>query len=115
MKKFLKNLGSQVKEAVSGVVGDNDDVQSNDDNGGNAAHIQRDGSCMMRGELEVTIIAARDLPDTDNIFFNIGKLIDKKDVTDPFVTGYLGPCKVLMTSVKDNTMDPVWNEKQSWK
>jgi len=111
MKKFLKNLGSQVKEAVSGVVGDNDDVQSNDDNGGNAAHIQRDGSCMMRGELEVTIIAARDLPDTDNIFFNIGKLIDKKDVTDPFVTGYLGPCKVLMTSVKDNTMDPVWNEK----
>lgn len=66
---------------------------------------------MVRGELDVTIIAARDLPDTDNIFFNIGKLIDKKDVTDPFVTGYLGPCKVLMTSVKDNTMEPVWNEK----
>ena len=59
------------------------------------------------------MIAARGLPDTDNMFFGIGKLIDKKvktvtvmgginlqDVTDPFVAGYLGHCKILMTSVK---------------
>jgi len=114
MKKFFKKLGAQVQEAVDGVVGDTlapllgrQDVEI----AGQPDHVQCGGSCMIRGELDVTIIAARNLPDTDNIFFNIGKLVDAKDVTDPFVTGYLGPCKVLMTSVKDNTMEPVWNEK----
>jgi hypothetical protein len=31
------------------------------------------GSCMVRGELHATIMASRDLPDTDNNFLNFGK------------------------------------------
>jgi len=113
MKRFFKKVGAQVQEAVEGVVEDVTETFKKDEGESpkKPEHVHCEGGCMVRGELEVEVIAARDLPDTDNIFFNIGKLIDKKDVTDPFVTGFLGPCKVLMTSVKDNTMEPVWNEK----
>ena len=62
---------------------------------------------VIRGELMIDIVAARNLPDTDNFFFSIFK----KDLTDPFVSGYLGSTKILMTSVKDNTLDPVWREQ----
>ena len=37
------------------------------------------------GDLRVHVIAARDLPDTDNTFFNISR----GDWTDPFVTVFL--------------------------
>ncbi len=42
----------------------------------------------------------RGLPDTDTAFFNLGKLLDRKDVTDSYVTAYLDNCRILMTSVK---------------
>ena len=61
---------------------------------------------VIRGELDIDIIGARNLPDTDNFFFSIFK----KDLTDPFVCGYLGSTKILMTSVKDNNLNPVWRE-----
>ena len=62
---------------------------------------------VIRGELDIQIIAARNLPDTDNFLFSMFK----KDLTDPFVTGYLGSTKILMTSVKDNTLEPRWDEQ----
>merc|ERR1712126_277417 len=62
---------------------------------------------MIRGDLEVTILEARDLPDTDNFLFGMFK----EDVTDPFVSGYLDTTKIFMTSIKDNTLNPIWNEK----
>jgi hypothetical protein len=42
----------------------------------------------------------RGLPDTDTAFFNLGKMLDRKDVTDSYVTAYLDNCRILMTSVK---------------
>jgi len=39
----------------------------------------------LHGDLRVHVIAARDLPDTDNTFFNISR----GDWTDPFVTVFL--------------------------
>ena len=50
---------------------------------------------------------ARDLPDTDNMFFNISR----GDLTDPYLEVVLGPSSVVKTSVKRNCLDPVWNEK----
>ena len=40
------------------------------------------------------VLEARNLPDTDNFF--LSKLINRKDVTDPYVSGYLDTTKVKM-------------------
>ena len=52
------------------------------------------------------MIAARDLPDTDNTFFNISR----GDWTDPFVTVNLDQVELLKTSYLENCLDPVWDE-----
>jgi len=70
---------------------------------------EEDDVRILRGEMEIVVREARDLPDTDNMFFS--KLINSKDVTDSFVTAHLGNCRILMTSVKDNSLNPVWNER----
>ena len=49
------------------------------------------------GDLKVHVIAARDLPDTDNTFFNISR----GDWTDPFVTVFLD--QVLLCVSKPTT------------
>jgi len=68
-----------------------------------------DDQAVMCGELDIEVLEARNLPDMDNFF--LSKLIDKNDVTDSFVSGYLDTTKVFMTSIKDNTLNPRWNEK----
>ena len=79
MKRFFKKLGQQVQEAVDGV-GDTlgpllgrQDVETAGQP--DRDHVQCGGSCMIRGELDVTIVSAKNLPDTDNIFF--------MDILDP--------------------------------
>ena len=101
MRRIFGYVGRELHKAVGGGEADTKSPE----------HIDFEGSSRIRGELDVTIIAARNLPDMDNMGFGIGKYLDKKDVTDAFVSGYLGACQVLETTVKDNTLNPVWNEK----
>merc|ERR1719339_699707 len=68
-----------------------------------------DDQAVMCGELEIEVLEARKLPDTDTFF--LSKLVNRKDVTDPYVSGYLDTTKVFMTSIKDNSLNPRWNEK----
>ena len=63
----------------------------------------------LHGTLKIHVIEARDLPNTDNAFFNI----DRGDVTDPFVTISLGEVPLLKTAYLPNTLDPRWDEKFS--
>ena len=61
---------------------------------------------VIRGLLEIEIVEARNLPDTDKFLFSMFK----KDLTDPYVSGYIGATKILMTSIKDNNLNPSWGE-----
>ena len=40
----------------------------------------------------------------------MSKLVDKKDVTDPFVDVRLGKAKLVKTSIINNDLNPKWNE-----
>ena len=40
------------------------------------------------------VLEARNLPDTDTFF--LSKLVNRKDVTDPYVSGYLDTTKVMI-------------------
>ena len=64
---------------------------------------------LLHGLLRVHVIEAKDLPDTDNSFFNISR----GDLTDPYLELELGHTSLLKTSVKKNCLDPHWNEKFS--
>ncbi len=61
----------------------------------------------LHGHLLIEVHAARNLPDMEGW---MSKLVDKKDVTDPFVDVRIGTAKLVKTSVIDNSLDPVWNE-----
>ena len=65
------------------------------------------GTPLLHGTLHIEALEARDLPDTDNAFFNISR----GDLTDPYLEIVLGPSSVVKTSVKRNCLNPVWNEK----
>ena len=60
----------------------------------------------LHGTLKVHVNCAEDLPDTDTAFFNI----DGKDVTDPYVSGYLGKARLFKTRYITNDLNPVWDE-----
>ena len=64
---------------------------------------------LLHGLLKVNVIEAKDLPDTDNAFFNISR----GDLTDPYVEVKIANCSLLKTSVKKNCLNPVWNEEFS--
>jgi Ca2+-dependent lipid-binding protein len=61
----------------------------------------------LHGHLIMEIRAAKNLPDMDGW---ISKLVDKGDVTDPFVEVRLGQAKLVKTSVVLNSLNPKWNE-----
>ena len=44
--------------------------------------------------LGLQVLEARNLPDTDTFF--LSKLVNRKDVTDPYVSGYLDTTKVMI-------------------
>ena len=60
----------------------------------------------LHGHLTFFIDRAENLPNTDKAFFNI----DSTDVTDPFVTGEMGPVWLFKTKTIDNTLNPIWQE-----
>ena len=63
----------------------------------------------LHGTLKIDVIEARDLPDTDNAFFNISR----GDWTDPYVVVYLDKTELCKTAYLMNNLNPVWNERFS--
>jgi len=78
--------------------------------GGYNPQLQRvgEGETFLHGYLTIHVEAARDIPNMESW---ISGLYDKKDVTDPFVDVRLGNARIAKTSVIDNDLNPVWNEK----
>jgi len=64
---------------------------------------------LLHGILRVHVIEAKDLPDTDNAFFNISR----GDLTDPYLEVKIDNTSLLKTSVKKNCLNPVWDEQFS--
>ena len=62
---------------------------------------------LLHGTLSIHAIEAKNLPDTDNFFFNISR----GDLTDPYLELSLGPASLIKTRVIRNCLDPVWDEK----
>jgi len=62
---------------------------------------------LLHGLLKVHVIEAKDLPDTDNLFYNISR----GDVSDPFVELCIESSSLLKTAVKKNCLNPHWDEK----
>ena len=65
------------------------------------------GRTFLHGHLEIDVISGKNLPDMEGW---VSKLVDKKDVTDPFVDVRLGKARLAKTSVINNDLNPVWNE-----
>ena len=61
---------------------------------------------LLHGRIRICINEAKDLPDTDNAFWNI----NSKDVTDPFVHGEIGEARLFKTDYKNNTLTPSYEE-----
>jgi len=66
-----------------------------------------EGETFLHGYLIIKIIEARDIPDMENWY---SKIVNKKDVTDPFVDVKLGKARIAKTAIIDNDLNPVWNE-----
>ena len=64
---------------------------------------------LLDGLICAYIDRAEDLPNTDSSKFNISG----SDLTDPYVTGQLGPMVLFKTKVINNTLNPSWKEKFS--
>ena len=64
-------------------------------------------SNLLHGHLKLVVIEAKDLPDMEGF---LSKLVNKKDVTDPFVEIKLGSAKLAKTKMILNSLSPVWNE-----
>ena len=58
------------------------------------------------------VLEARNLPDTDNFF--LSKLINRKDVTDPYVSGYLDTTKVCKARDDDEEEKDIDNVQKEW-
>ena len=63
---------------------------------------------LLHGHLIIKIIKARNLPDMESW---LAKIVDNKDVSDPFVDVKLGPAKLAKTSIILNDLNPVWDEE----
>jgi Ca2+-dependent lipid-binding protein len=70
-------------------------------------HKMAEGKTFLHGHLIIEIRAAKNLPDMEGW---VSKLVDKGDVTDPFVDVRLGRAKLVKTSVVLNSLSPEWNE-----
>ena len=64
----------------------------------------------LHGRLEATVHEAKGLPDTDR---GLGFNLVPGDLTDPFVSAYLGEARIFKTRYVKNQTDPHWNESFS--
>lgn len=69
-------------------------------------------AAFLHGSLDIVIERATNLPNLDSSILSL----NKKDVSDPYVVVSLqdadaGSWKVATTSVIDNNLNPIWNEK----
>ena len=60
----------------------------------------------LHGRIRIFVDKAEGLPDTDTAFWNI----DRKDFTDPYVTGDLGEARIFKTRYILNDLNPVWEQ-----
>ena len=67
-----------------------------------------EGKTFLHGYLTIHVESAKDIPNMESW---ISTMYDKTDVTDPFVDVRLGNARIAKTSVIDNDLNPVWNEK----
>ena len=65
------------------------------------------GTSMLHGHLILKVIEAKDLPNMEGF---LSTLVNKNDVTDPFVEIKLGSAKLGKTRMILNSLNPVWNE-----
>ena len=66
-----------------------------------------EGRTFLHGHLMIEVKSAKNLPDLEGW---VSKLVDKKDVTDPFVDIRLGKARIAKTAVVNNNLNPEWNE-----
>jgi len=104
---FLKKMGKELKKAV-GDLGD-----SLDKGPGSYGDMERsnsvsgEGSTFLHGYLIIHVNEARNIPDMENWY---SKIVNSKDVSDPFVDVKLGKCRIAKTKVIDNSLNPQWRE-----
>ena len=60
----------------------------------------------LHGRLDVTILSAQDLPDTDKFLFNVFG----QDLTDPYVEAFLGNARIFKSRYIKNELNPSWDE-----
>ena len=94
---ILKRLGSTVGKEVSGSI-----------NKMSSKNPYSNGETFLHGHLFIEIREGKNLPDMEGW---VSKLVDKGDVTDPFVDVRLGKARLVKTSVVLNNLNPVWNEQ----
>ena len=61
------------------------------------------------GVITFAITAAKKLPDTDTVLFNVADHIGKKDLTDPLVTICINDDEKFRTNHIENCLNPVWD------
>jgi len=96
---FLKKLGKQASKTF-------DSMGDSFDKGISKFKMEGDKP-FLHGYLIIKVEEARHLPDMENWY---SKIVDKKDVTDPFVDVKLDKVRIAKTKIIDNDMNPRWNE-----
>eukprot|EP00088_Acartia_fossae_P036456 TRINITY_DN3767_c0_g1_i10.p1 TRINITY_DN3767_c0_g1~~TRINITY_DN3767_c0_g1_i10.p1 ORF type:complete len:833 (-),score=154.58 TRINITY_DN3767_c0_g1_i10:667-3165(-) len=66
-----------------------------------------EGKTFLHGYLLIRVEEARNIPDMENWY---SKIVNSKDVTDPFVDVKLDRTRIAKTRIIDNDLNPKWDE-----
>jgi hypothetical protein len=67
------------------------------------------------GTITFRISAAKKLPDTDHVLFNVADHVGQKDLTDPLVSIDIDNDEKFRTKHIDNCLDPVWTSHNTFE